>query len=182
MILCHISKLNFDEVIKLARSKWNFLKFNPGLVGGHCLPVDPYYLSYYAKKMKFKTKVTLAGRDINNYMEKFIFKKIYEKIYKIKKDNKKKIVIAGLTYKPDVADLRNSLALKIFKKLKKKISNVIAYDPTINRNISKNLNIETNYSKIKNAHTYIFLVKHNEFKELYSYAKRNGKIIIDPFA
>ncbi len=90
MILCHISKLNFDEVIKLARSKWNFLKFNPGLVGGHCLPVDPYYLSYYAKKMKFKTKVTLAGRDINNYMEKFIFKKIYEKIYKIKKDNKKK--------------------------------------------------------------------------------------------
>ena len=182
MILCHISKLNFDEVIKLARSKWNFLKFNPGLVGGHCLPVDPYYLSYYAKKMKFKTKVTLAGRDINNYMEKFIFKKIYEKIYKIKKDNKKKIVIAGLTYKPNVADLRNSLALKIFKKLKKKISNVIAYDPTINRNISKNLNIETNYSKIKNAHTYIFLVKHNEFKELYSYAKRNGKIIIDPFA
>ena len=182
MILCHISKLNFDEVIKLARSKWNFLKFKPGLVGGHCLPVDPYYLSYYAKKKKFKTKVTLAGRDINNYMEKFIFKKIFETIHKIKNRNQKKIVVAGLTYKPNVADLRNSLALKIFKKLKRKISNVVAYDPTINRKISKNLSIETNFSKIKNAHTFIFLVKHNEFKGLYSYLKKKGKIIIDPFA
>ena len=121
MILCHKTNLNFKEVIKLARSKWNFLKFNPGLVGGHCLPVDPYYLSYYAKRMKFKTKVTLAGRDINNFMEKFIYKKIHEKILKIKKDYQNKIVVAGLTYKPNVADLRNSLAVKIYKKLKRKI-------------------------------------------------------------
>ena len=117
--------------------------------------------------MKFKTKVTLAWRNINNYMEKFIFKKIFETIHKIKNRNQKKIVVAGLTYKPNVADLRNSLALKIFKKLKRKISNVVAYDPTINRKISKNLSIETNFSKIKNAHTFIFLVKHNEFKGLY---------------
>ncbi len=182
MILCHKTKLDFKEVIKLARSKWNFLKFNPGLVGGHCLPVDPYYLSYYAKKIRFKTKVTLAGRDTNNYMEKFIYKKIYEKILKIKKDNNKKIVIAGLTYKPNVADLRNSLALKILKKLKKKISNVIAYDPTINENTLKNLNIEKSFHKIKDADTFVFLVKHNKFKNLYSYAKKNNKIIIDPFA
>ena len=79
MILCHKTKLDFQEVIKLARSKWNFLKFSPGLVGGHCLPVDPYYLSFFAKKIKFKTKVTLAGRDTNNFMEKFIYKNIYEK-------------------------------------------------------------------------------------------------------
>ena len=182
MILCHKTNLDFKEVIKLARSKWNFLKFNPGLVGGHCLPVDPYYLSYYAKKIKFKTKVTLAGRDINNFMEKFIYKKIYDKILKIKKYNNKKIVIAGLTYKPNVADLRNSLAVKIFKKLKRKISNIIAYDPTINEKTSKNLNFEKNFQKIKNADTFIFLVKHNKFKSLYSYAKKNNKIVIDPFA
>tara|TARA_B100000886_G_scaffold120504_1_gene81095 strand:- start:1915 stop:3117 length:1203 start_codon:yes stop_codon:yes gene_type:complete len=182
MILCHKTNLDFKEVIKLARSKWNFLKFNPGLVGGHCLPVDPYYLSYYAKKTKFKTKVTLAGRDINNFMEKFIFRKIYERILNEKKNNRKKIVIAGLTYKPNVADLRNSLAVKIFKKLKSKISNIIAYDPTINEKISKSFYIEKNFHKIKNANIFIFLVKHNKFKNLYSFAKRKNKTVIDPFA
>ena len=83
-------------------------------------------------------------------MEKFIYKKIHDKIFKIKKYSRKKIVIAGLTYKPNVADLRNSLAVKIFKKLKKKISNIIAYDPTINEKSSKNLNVEKNFHKIKN--------------------------------
>ena len=182
MILCHKTNLDFQEVIKLARSKWNFLKFNPGLVGGHCLPVDPYYLSFFAKKIKFKTKVTLAGRDTNNFMEKFIYKNIYEKILRIKKSNHKKIVIAGLTYKPDVSDLRNSFALEIFKKLKRKFSNIIAYDPFVNEKILKNVSVEKNFHKVKNAGTFIFLVKHKIFKNLYSYAKKNNKIVIDPFA
>ena len=182
MILCHKTKLDFQEVIKLARSKWNFLKFSPGLVGGHCLPVDPYYLSFFAKKIKFKTKVTLAGRDTNNFMEKFIYKNIYEKILKIKKSNHKKIVIAGLTYKPDVSDLRNSFAVEIFKKLKRKFSNIIAYDPFVNEKILKNVSVEKNFHKVKNAGTFIFLVKHKIFKNLYSYAKKNNKIVIDPFA
>ena len=120
LILCHKANLDFNEVIRLARSKWNFLNFSPGLVGGHCLPVDPYYLSYYANKSKFKTKVTLAGRNINNSMEKFVFEKIYKRILEIKNITNKKIVVAGLKYKPNVADLRNSLAIKIFRKLKKK--------------------------------------------------------------
>ena len=181
MILCHKTNLDFQEVIKLARSKWNFLKFNPGLVGGHCLPVDPYYLSFFAKKIKFKTKVTLAGRDTNNFMEKFIYKNIYEKILRIKKSNHKKIVIAGLTYKPDVSDLRNSFALEIFKKLKRKFSNIIAYDPFVNEKILKNVSVEKNFYKVKNAGTFIFLVKHKIFKNLYSFAKKNNKIVIDPF-
>ena len=182
MILCHKTKLDFQEVIKLARSKWNFLKFSPGLVGGHCLPVDPYYLSFFAKKIKFKTKVTLAGRDTNNFMEKFIYKNIYEKILKIKKSNHKKIVIAGLTYKPDVSDLRNSFAVEIFKKLKRKFSNIIAYDPFVNEKILKNVSVEKNFHKVKNAGTFVFLVKHKIFKKLYSFAKKNNKIVIDPFA
>tara|TARA_B100000989_G_scaffold19900_1_gene13100 strand:+ start:372 stop:1574 length:1203 start_codon:yes stop_codon:yes gene_type:complete len=182
MILCHKTKIDFQEVIKLARSKWNFLKFSPGLVGGHCLPVDPYYLSFFAKKNKFKTKVTLAGRDTNNLMEKFIYKKICEKIIKIKKSNHKNIVIAGLTYKPDVSDLRNSFAVEIFKKLKSKFSNIIAYDPFVNEKILKNVSVEKNFYKIKNAGTFIFLVKHRIFKNLYSFAKKNNKVVIDPFA
>ena len=182
MILCHKTNLDFNEVIKLARSKWNFLKFNPGLVGGHCLPVDPYYLSYYAKKSKFKTKVTLAGRSVNNSMEKFIFEKIYKKISKIKGERNKKIIIAGLTYKPNVADLRNSLAIKILKKLKNKIPNIVAYDPIIEKKLAKKLKIEVDFKNIKKADIFIFLVKHNKFENIYTYAKKNNKIIFDPFS
>ena len=182
MILCHKTNLNFNEVIRLARSKWNFLNFSPGLVGGHCLPVDPYYLSYYGNKSKFKTRVTLAGRNINNSMEAFIFDKIYKKISEINKNTKKKIVIAGLTYKPNVADLRNSLAIKIYRKLKKNISNITAYDPTIEKKLAKKLNIEINFQNIKGADIFIFLVKHDKFKNIYAHAKKNNKTILDPFS
>lgn len=181
MILCYKTNLDFNEVIRLARSKWNFLKFNPGLVGGHCLPVDPYYLSYYANKSKFKTKVTLAGRNVNNSMETFIFEKINKKVLKVKKNKNKKIVVAGLTYKANVADLRNSLAIKIFKKLKHKVPNIMAYDPTIEKKLAKKLNIEIDFENIKNADIFIFLVKHNKFKNIYLYAKKNNKTIFDPF-
>ena len=181
MILCHKSNLDFNEVIRLARSKWNFLNFNPGLVGGHCLPVDPYYLSYYANKSKYKTKVTLAGRSVNNYMEVHIFEQIYKKVLKIKNYTKKKIIIAGLTYKPNVADLRNSLSIKIFKRLKKKLSNIVAYDPTIETQLAKKLGIEINFQKIRKADIFILLVKHDEFKNIYKYAKKNNKTILDPF-
>ena len=120
MILCNKTKLDYNEVIRLARTKWNFLKFSPGLVGGHCLPVDPFYLSYFASNYNFNTKVTLAGRFTNNAMENFIYNQIVKKIKELKFKSKKKILIAGLTYKSDVSDVRNSLALKIFLKLKKK--------------------------------------------------------------
>ena len=119
MILCEKAKIDFNEVLRLASTKWNFLNFKPGLVGGHCLPVDPYYLSHYAKKLKFETKITLAARKTNNFMEEFIFKKIIYELKKFKNFKKKKIVILGLTYKPNVPDSRNSLAINIHKKLKK---------------------------------------------------------------
>ena len=98
------------------------------------------------------------------------------------KENHKKIVVAGLTYKPDVSDLRNSFAVEIFKKLKRKFSNIIAYDPFVNEKILKNVSVEKNFHKVKNAGTFIFLVKHKIFKNLYSFAKKNNKIVIDPFA
>ena len=84
--------------MNLAKTKWNFLEFHPGLVGGHCLPVDPYYLSSIAKKNNFKTIVTLAGRQTNNLMDKFVIDEI-EKNLKIKKKkiNHSKILIIGLS-------------------------------------------------------------------------------------
>ena len=73
---CDKANINFNEVIRLASTKWNFIKFKPGLVGGHCLPVDPYYLSYISKKYKLKMEILLAGRNVNNQMENYVYKKI----------------------------------------------------------------------------------------------------------
>ena len=182
MILCDKTNLDFNEVIRLAKTKWNFLNFNPGLAGGHCLPLDPYYLSYYANKFNFKTKVTLAGRNINNSMENFIYEKICKKIL-VKKIINKKIIIAGLTYKPNVADLRNSLANKIFKRIKKLVPNIIAYDPTIDKNLAKKLNIESNFKNIKKADIFIILVQHSEFKNIYMHVKKHkNKKILDLYS
>ena len=72
LIICNRLNLDFNEVIRLASTKWNFINFSPGLVGGHCLPVDPYYLTYIAKKKGYKSKVTLSGRYVNNYMKKYV--------------------------------------------------------------------------------------------------------------
>ncbi len=88
--VCDASNINFKNVIRLAKSKWNFISFEPGLVGGHCLPVDPYYFSYFAKKMGAKTDIILNGRKTNNDMINFISNKISKKIFQIDNFKKKK--------------------------------------------------------------------------------------------
>ena len=72
LMICDKLKLNFNEVVRLASTKWNFINFSPGLVGGHCLPVDPYYLTYIAKKQGYRSKVTLSGREVNNFMKEYV--------------------------------------------------------------------------------------------------------------
>tara|TARA_B100000965_G_C19596276_1_gene760390 strand:+ start:1678 stop:2895 length:1218 start_codon:yes stop_codon:yes gene_type:complete len=158
---CEALNINFKKVYKLASSKWNFLKFQPGLVGGHCLPVDPYYFSHICIKNNFTTKITLAGRSINDTMSLNIQKKI-GKIFKNKNSIKKnKILICGLTYKKNVADIRNSLALKIFKNLSAKNKNIKGYDPIIDKNTSKKYGILNSSSKISKYDIFIILTPHN---------------------
>ena len=120
LVLSDKMNLNFNEVIRLASSKWNFLKFKPGLVGGHCLPVDPYYLSHIAAKNKFKMRVALAGRAVNNNMKNFVLQKFYSSVKRKKIKRNSNILLVGLSYKYGVADLRNSLNLEIFEQIKKK--------------------------------------------------------------
>ena len=182
MILCEKANLDFKEVLRLASTKWNFLKFKPGLVGGHCLPVDPYYLSHYAKKLKFETRLTLAARKTNNFMEEFIFKKIFLELKMLDNFKKKKIVVMGLTYKPNVPDSRNSLAINIYKKLKKIIKNIKAYDPIIETNVAKKNNIYKNFKEINNSEVFIILVKHKEVSKVINFAKKSKRKIIDPLS
>ena len=164
-LVCKKLKLNFNNVINLASSKWNFIKFKPGLVGGHCLPVDPYYFSFISKKNNFNTKITLAGRSINNLMTIIVKKEIIKKLKKIDPKKNKKILFCGLTYKKNVADLRNSLALQIFKSLKKNNKKIRGYDPVLNNTISQENNLVISMKEFKSFDIYIVVTKHSKITE-----------------
>tara|TARA_B100000989_G_scaffold160960_1_gene120182 strand:- start:591 stop:1790 length:1200 start_codon:yes stop_codon:yes gene_type:complete len=176
LILSQKMNLNFNEIIKLAATKWNFIKFQPGLVGGHCLPVDPYYLSYIAKKNKFKTNTLLSGRSTNNNMKNYVISEILKKIKKNKSKNKVRILILGLSYKYGVSDLRNSLGLEIFKVIKKKYKNTRFYDPFVNIK-----NKYTNIKNLKNFGIIIFLSSGKKYKSIFKRAIKNNLLILDPF-
>jgi len=162
--VCKKLDINFYNVFNLAATKWNFIKYKPGLVGGHCLPVDPYYLSYISRINKFKTKIILAGRNINNLMEKNIYNEISKLISK-KIFKNKKILLCGLTYKENVADLRNSMQLEIFKKLNKNKKNIYGFDPILNKEVAKKYNLITSDKNFKKFDIYIILTNHALIKK-----------------
>lgn len=111
--------INTFEVLEAAGTKWNFLKFFPGLVGGHCIGVDPYYLSFKAKSVGYHAQIINSGRFINDSMGGYIAKQIVKKVIAADKEVKKaKILIMGVTFKEDVADIRNSKVVDIYKELK----------------------------------------------------------------
>ena len=174
LIICNRLNLDFNEVIRLASTKWNFINFSPGLVGGHCLPVDPYYLTYIAKKKGYKSKVTLSGRYVNNYMKKYVidFADFYLKKIQIKK-NKIKICIVGLTYKYGVSDTRNSQKIEIFKHFKKKFKQTKCFDPFFKS--ADNLK----FNELKKYNFFIFLSKGKKFSNIANLVDK--KKIIDPF-
>jgi len=162
-------KLNIDtqDVLDAAKTKWNFLPFKPGLVGGHCIGVDPYYLTFKAENIGYKTKVILAGRELNDSMgghiaSKFILAMKRKKI-KIKKS---RILIMGLTFKENCADIRNSGVKSLFESLKKFNCNLDIYDPWTNlKDVKKIYNITPIKSFKKSYYDGVVIaVAHNKFK------------------
>ncbi|MBI5372200.1 MAG: nucleotide sugar dehydrogenase [Sphingobacteriales bacterium] len=122
--------INTYEVLEAAGTKWNFLKFQPGLVGGHCIGVDPYYLTYKAKELGYHSEVILAGRSINDNMGKYVAKKVIQHIIKNNGDVKAaKVLIKGATFKEDVSDIRNSKVRDVVNALKEYFVNVEVEDP-----------------------------------------------------
>ena len=111
--------INTYEVLEAAGTKWNFLKFFPGLVGGHCIGVDPYYLVYKAKEMGYHPQIISAGRFINDSMGGYVAKQTVKKIIAADKNPKDaRVLIMGVTFKEDVSDIRNSKVVDIYKELK----------------------------------------------------------------
>lgn len=130
-LICNKMNINTKNVISAAATKWNFIKFNPGLVGGHCISVDPYYLSYKAKRLGYKTKLINAGRNVNNKMPKFVFENIKKKIDKNINLKKLKVGIMGLTFKENCKDIRNSKIFDLIDIFEKNGIKTYLHDPYV---------------------------------------------------
>lgn len=122
--------INTYEVLEAAGTKWNFLKFFPGLVGGHCIGVDPYYLTYKSEQLGYKSRVILSGRTINDEMASYVAKKTVQSILKSGKDaSKAKVLVMGTTFKENVSDIRNSKVADLIHELKDFSIHVDVIDP-----------------------------------------------------
>ena len=179
--------ISFSDVLKASLTKWNFLDFKPGLVGGHCIGVDPYYLSYIAKKNNYNPNFLISGRKINNYMPKY-FNKLINKKCKEKKLIKKnfKILILGLSFKANVTDLRNSKVFDLIKILHNNFKSIDIYDPHISleqldpdyKTIFKKIKI----NEITEYDIIIFAVPHKKLDKYKNKIEKNyssKKIIVD---
>lgn len=122
--------INTYEVLEAAGTKWNFLKFSPGLVGGHCIGVDPYYLTYKAESLGYHAKIINSGRYVNDSMGFYIAKQTVKKLTAAKKNlNDAVVLVMGATFKEDVSDIRNSKVADVIKELKSYGLNVEVVDP-----------------------------------------------------
>jgi len=181
------NKLNLKTkaVLNAANTKWNFLDFKPGLVGGHCVGVDPYYLTYQSLRNGYNPKVILSGRAINDGLGNFILKEIFEKMKKKKiKLFNSNILFMGLSFKENCSDLRNSKIFQIIDKFKSHNSNLYLFDPYV-----KKISLEKKYQKyfIKNTKknfydVVIISIAHKKFsvlkfKDIKNLCKRINVIV-----
>lgn len=165
------NKLGIDtqSVLNAAGTKWNFLHFFPGLVGGHCIGVDPYYLTYRAEQMGYHSQVILAGRRINDDMGKYVAENVVKKIIKSNKNVLgSKVAILGFTFKENCPDTRNTKIIDIVNELKEYGVNVVVADPAADSDEAKRLyGIEfVNLKDIKNCNAVVVAVSHDCFKSL----------------
>ena len=163
------------DVLEAAGTKWNFLPFRPGLVGGHCIGVDPYYLTYKAQSIGYNPEVILSGRRINDGMGEYVVSQLIKRMIKNKQQvNGSKVLLMGLTFKENCPDLRNTKVVDIISELEEYNINIDIYDPWVSKDEALE---EYGLSLIeKPANDYeavIVAVAHNEFIDLGANGVRN---------
>jgi UDP-N-acetyl-D-glucosamine/UDP-N-acetyl-D-galactosamine dehydrogenase len=183
-------RMNIDtkEVIEAMNTKWNALKFYPGLVGGHCIGVDPYYFVYEAERLGYHSQIILSGRKINDGMGKFVAEAIIKKLILANKIVRQaKVAILGVTFKENCPDIRNSKVVDIIKVLKEYGIEPIIVDPQADSDNEFDFDISYQLNDIKDADCLVFAVAHNEFKNLsletidsmFGDYDNNQKVIVD---
>ena len=165
------NKLNIDTkaVLKAAGTKWNFLNFTPGLVGGHCIGVDPYYLTYKAEKIGYHSQIILSGRKINDNMGKYVAENTVKLMIRANKQIKgARVAILGLTFKENCPDVRNTKVIDTIRELEEYGVNILVHDPQANKDeVYKEYEIDLKKEEdIIDVDAVILAVAHEEYKNL----------------
>jgi UDP-N-acetyl-D-glucosamine/UDP-N-acetyl-D-galactosamine dehydrogenase len=180
--------IDTNEVLEAAATKWNFIKLTPGLVGGHCIGVDPYYLTFKAKELGYQPDLILAARQINNGMSKYIANQTIKEMIKANKAIKdSNVLMLGVTFKEDCPDMRNTKVVDIIDELKDFGVNIDVYDPWIDLKEKEKWHtyeiISNPIDSNKKYDAIVVAVGHKEFKayttENYSHLSNNKEVIID---
>ncbi|WP_059102773.1 nucleotide sugar dehydrogenase [Shouchella shacheensis] len=180
--------INTKAVLEAAGTKWNFLNFTPGLVGGHCIGVDPYYFTYKAEQLGYHSQIILSGRKINDDMGKYIASNIIKKMIKAKQGiDGARVAVLGLTFKENVADVRNTKIIDIITELQEYGVDVLVHDPVADEGAVYNeFHMQlVNKEQLTELDCVVLAVPHKEYKEAYDLDvldglyKNDKKVLVD---
>lgn len=182
-IICSLLEIRTHDVLAAARTKWNFLNFTPGLVGGHCIGVDPYYITSKAQELGYHSEVILAGRRVNNYMSSFIAQRTIQMIKGAAALRDARVAILGLTFKEDVPDIRNSRVPDIIEELRRYGVQPVVVDPLADAaEVRHEYDLELgDVSALRDCDAVVLAVPHREYirdpKALFAMLKPGGAMI-----
>ena len=183
----NLLEINTNEVLEAASTKWNFLPFTPGLVGGHCIGIDPYYLTYKAQEVGYHPEIILSGRKINDGMGKYVVENAIKMMVKAHINLRSpKIAVLGLTFKEDTPDIRNSRVIDIVNEFKEYDIDVSVCDPQADSNeVMQEYGFNlTSFENLKNLDVIILAVAHQEYKDMnikdfQKLYRNDSKILLD---
>jgi len=172
--------IDTQEVLKAAGTKWNFLKFFPGLVGGHCIGVDPYYLTHKAQELGYNPEIILAGRRLNDnmgfYVANRVIKKMIQRGHTIAGSN---VLVLGMTFKENCPDIRNSRVIDVIKEFQEYSCNVDVYDPWADAaEVKHEYGVDLRSEPGKGYDAIVLAVAHNEFLKIDFKSLGNGNTVI----
>jgi UDP-N-acetyl-D-galactosamine dehydrogenase len=171
-LIFHRMNLDTNEVLEAAGTKWNFVKFVPGLVGGHCIGVDPYYLNHKAQALGYRPEIILSGRRINDAMGSYVANQVVKLMIKKNQQIKEaKVLVLGMTFKENCSDIRNSRVADIVAEMKEFGCEVEIYDPLADpKEVEQEYQLELKspdvLKRLENYSAIILAVPHEQFKEL----------------
>ena len=177
----HKIGVDTHEVLEAAGTKWNFLPFTPGLVGGHCIGVDPYYLTYKAESLGYNPEVILAGRRINDGMGAYVASRVMKLLNVAGRGHNARILILGITFKEDCPDIRNSKVVDVIYELKEFGANVEIFDPNANsEEVMNEYNIKLSKEPGSNYDAVVYAVKHKAFEAInWDALKSKDTVVFD---
>jgi len=177
----NLMDINTQDVLEAAGTKWNFLPFKPGLVGGHCIGVDPYYLAQKAQEYGYHPEIILAGRRVNDSMGRYVASEVAKLMIKEGVEVKNaEVLILGITFKENCPDVRNTKAVDVVNELIDFGTNVTIYDPSADpKEVAKEYNLEAQQTlPNKKFDAIVLTVSHSEFKDLNLNLLKKEKAVV----